>query len=182
MDIQEQKRNIRKRIKYLKSEISNDQKLLLSKLIFSKLELNNNFIESESILAYWSMDDEVYTHSFIKKWSSKKNIYLPTVKGNDLEFRLFTKIDDLKKGSKFGIYEPIGPKLTNYKQIDFAIIPGIAFDNQNNRLGRGKAFYDRILNNIDAIKVGICFDFQIINTVPIESTDIKMDIIISSTP
>lgn len=58
------------------------------------------------------------------------------------------------------------------------IVPGIAFDLNNNRLGRGKAYYDKFLEKINTVKIGLCFDFQIVDKVPIESTDIKMDLVL----
>jgi 5-formyltetrahydrofolate cyclo-ligase len=58
-------------------------------------------------------------------------------------------------------------------------VPGIAFDRKMNRLGRGKGYYDRFLSKISAPKIGICFDFQLLDKIPAESTDIKMDYIVS---
>lgn len=59
------------------------------------------------------------------------------------------------------------------------IVPGVAFDNNNNRLGRGKAYYDKLLKESKSYKVGVCFDFQLIEEVPVDEYDIKMDLIIS---
>ena len=179
MNIQDEKNNIRRDIKNLKASIGFEEKANRSLFVFKKLEEDLDFIKSKNILAYWSMNDEVNTHSFVQKWANSKKIYLPAMIGNILEFRLFESINDLKKDPKYGIYEPVGEVLKNYDSIDYAIIPGIAFDNKNNRLGRGKAFYDRILSSISAKKVGVCFSFQLINSVPVEDTDIKMDLVIS---
>ena len=59
------------------------------------------------------------------------------------------------------------------------IVPGVAFDLQHNRLGRGRGFYDRLLSSLSAPKVGICFDFQLIDSVPTESFDRLMDSVVS---
>ena len=59
------------------------------------------------------------------------------------------------------------------------IVPGVAFDLQHNRLGRGRGFYDRLLSSLSAPKVGICFDFQLIDTVPTEPFDRLMDSVVS---
>ena len=181
MKIQDQKKIIRKEIRKLKKDLSLEEKMLLSELVLKNVEKDISFINSKTILAYWSMKDEVNTHSFIIKWSKSKDIYLPVVIGNDLGFRKYSDESELKKDSKFGIYEPLGAKLNDYSLIDYAIIPGVAFDSNNNRLGRGRAFYDKILNSINAIKVGICFNFQFIESVPTEPTDIKMDRVINET-
>ena len=90
----------------------------------------------------------------------------------------YNKNASLNKGA-FNIMEPYGTPYTNYSEIDLAIIPGMAFDNNGNRLGRGKGYYDRLLEKMTSIyKIGICFPFQMVDNVPTECTDIKMNEII----
>ena len=55
----------------------------------------------------------------------------------------------------------------------------MAFDKSCNRLGRGKGYYDSLLKNTNAIKIGICYDFQLFESIPTEPHDIKMDIVIT---
>ena len=64
-------------------------------------------------------------------------------------------------------------------EIDLTIVPGVAFDRQHNRLGRGKGFYDRLLSTLDVPKIGICYDFQLKDQIPAEPFDRKMDLIIT---
>lgn len=118
------------------------------------------------------------THSFIEKWSKKKDIILPVVVGEELELRLYTGPQDLAIGA-YGIAEPTGEVFTDYKSIDLAVIPGVAFDMAGHRLGRGKGYYDKLLPRISAFKIGICFPFQLIEEVPAESFDICMNTIIT---
>lgn len=125
------------------------------------------------------MKDEVDTHTFVQKWSKKKRILLPVVVGDDLELRIYTGPEDMATGS-YGIEEPTGELFTDYATIDFIAVPGVAFDLKGNRLGRGKGYYDRLLPRIpSAYKAGICFPFQLVEEVPAESFDIRMDIIIT---
>jgi len=77
-----------------------------------------------------------------------------------------------------GISEPDLDKIFEGK-IDLVIVPGIAFDWQKNRLGRGKGYYDRFFETNQLLKIGVCFDFQLIETVPNSEHDICMDIIIT---
>ena len=128
---------------------------------------------------YHSMKDEVQTHAFIEKWSRSKKIILPVVTGDELELRVYTGPQDLAIGS-YGIAEPTGAPFTDYDTIDLAVIPGVAFDRYGHRLGRRQ----RILRPVDspqipAPKVGICFPFQLIEEVPAEAFDIRMDTIIA---
>ncbi len=130
-------------------------------------------------MAYWSMDDEVYTHDFILKWHNKKKIVLPVVKGNELELKSFSGLDNLIKGESYGIEEPSGDIFDQPEKIDLIIVSGIAFDKTNNRLGRGKAYYDKLLKSTKANKIGVCFDFQFLASIPVDKHDIKMDLVIS---
>ena len=109
----------------------------------------------------------------------EKRILLPVVVGDDLELRLYTGPEDLKPGA-YGIEEPTGELFTDYADIDFIVVPGVAFDRNGNRLGRGKGYYDRLLPRIpSAHKAGICFPFQLVEEVPAEPFDIRMDEIIT---
>lgn len=147
--------------------------------ILAALEAHPAFRAAETVLLYHSLNDEVDTHDFIRKWSKKKQILLPIVVGNELELRLYTGPEDMQIGS-YGIEEPMGETYTDYESIDFIVVPGVAFDRKGNRLGRGKGYYDRLLPHIpSAYKAGICFPFQLVEEVPAEPHDIRMDIIIT---
>ena len=130
-------------------------------------------------MLYHSLKDEVDTHEFIRKWSRLKRILLPVVVGDDLELRVYTGPDDLAIGA-YGIEEPTGSRFTDYAAIGFIAVPGVAFDRNGNRLGRGKGYYDRLLPRIPAAyKAGICFPYQLVEEVPAEPFDIRMDEIIT---
>ncbi len=146
--------------------------------ILAALEAHPAFRAANTILLYYSLQDEVDTHEFVQKWSCEKQILLPVVVGDDLEIRIYTGPEDLATGT-YGIEEPTGELFTDYAAIDFIAVPGVAFDRNGNRLGRGKGYYDRLLPRIpQAYKVGICFTFQIVEEVPAEPFDIRMDEII----
>ena len=87
----------------------------------------------------------------------------------------------MQKGA-FGIWEPKpdGEEAVE-GAIDLIIVPGVAFDRQCHRLGRGRGFYDRLLSSLDVPKVGICFDFQLVPSVPVESFDYPMDHVVTET-
>ncbi len=79
----------------------------------------------------------------------------------------------------YGIEEPTEGKFNNLKDIDLAIIPGVAFDRRGNRLGRGKGYYDRLLPFlVGTYKLGICFPYQLLESVPTEDFDIRMNEVI----
>lgn len=85
----------------------------------------------------------------------------------------------------YGIMEPEGPAFTAYDDIDLIIIPGVAFDVKHNRLGRGKGYYDRFLQQMQqmrqthAYKIGVCFSHQLVDSIPVTAYDIPMDEVVS---
>lgn len=150
----------------------------LSRQILALLEKDASFVGAHTVLMYYSLGDEVQTHDFVDRWSKSKRILLPVVEGDDLELRVYEGRDELKEGA-FHIDEPTGAIFTHYDDIDLVIVPGVAFDKEGNRLGRGKGYYDRLLPRIKARKIGICFPFQKVDKVPVEPYDIKMNAIIT---
>lgn len=177
--IDTEKKSLRKKIKALKSKISFEEKKLLSRNILLKLEQNKDFINANTVMLYWSMKDEVFTHDFVIKWAEKKKIILPSVDGENLILKEFTGIKNLIAGDMYDIPEPNGKIFENRNDIDLIIVPGVAFDKNNNRMGRGKAYYDKLLKTTKAKKIGVCFNFQLFDNIPHDKYDIKMDLVIS---
>ena len=175
----EQKKRIRKEISILKKQMSEMQRRQLSIQLQKSLECHPRFKAAKTILLYSALPDEPETQSLINRWYGKKIILLPVVVGEELVLKVYEGEEMMKTGA-FGIKEPQGKDFEDYRSIDLAIIPGVAFDNALNRLGRGRGYYDRLLAHPDfkAYKLGVCFPFQIVLQVPAEPHDFKMDEII----
>ena len=168
------KKKLRKEIALEKKKHEAAELKQKSVRLLSALEQSARFQSAKTILLYYSLPDEDYTHDFIGKWCTTKNILLPVVTGDDLELREYTGPDNLHLGA-FHIEEPKGEPFTDYRQIDLAIIPGVAFDTHGHRLGRGRGYYDRLLSKLSTYNIGICFSFQVCKEVPIEPFDKTMD-------
>jgi len=173
------KHQIREKIRSKKLHINDKEKEIQSAAVFEKIESLSEFQAAHNILIYWSMPDELPTHSFIIKWSKNKQMLLPVVKGDDMLIKPFSSKEELKIGS-LGIWEPDVQK-EYLHSIDLVIVPGMAFDKNKSRLGRGKGYYDKYFMNKNIIKIGVCFDFQLLDKVPTAAFDIKMDKVITST-
>lgn len=180
-DIYEQKKQIRREVRSRKAAQSIDAYYEASQSIASKIELLPEFQQAKTVLAYWSMAGEVFTHDFVKKWAKSKQMLLPVVEGDVMVIKEFNPEIPLVSGSMKGLLEPDGQLFTDIHKIDFIIVPGIAFDKENNRLGRGKAYYDKFLKHTNAFKSGICFGFQFFDEIPTDAFDIKMDEVITET-
>ena len=171
------KKELRSYIKTLKKQHSKESLLEQSKLILNKLENNKSFIEAKTVMLYSSLPDEVYTHDFLEKWRNEKKIILPTVVGDDIIPVELSKDTEFAIGD-FNILEPQNNEYTG--DYDLIVVPGVAFDKNGNRIGRGKGYYDRFLcKHLNVNRIGICFDFQLVEEVPTEDNDIKMNEVIS---
>lgn len=170
---------LRKTVREKLRLISLDERKLRSEQLFSQIEELPVFKDAMHVFIFWSMADEIDTHWFIEKWAGRKNIYLPVVTENDLELRLFETEALMKRDSLFGIFEPQGVVLKNESSVTLALVPALAFDRHNARLGRGKGFYDRVLPRlVNAYRIGIGFREQWVDAVPCEPHDMKMDRVI----
>lgn len=171
------KNSLRQYIRQEKKKRTKEQLLLQSENILRQLENDEHFQSAHNVMLYASLPDEVQTLDFLEKWRREKNIILPVVDGDDI---IPTALEDgisLEKGS-FNIPEPQNNPYT--KGFDLIVIPGMAFDRQGNRLGRGKGYYDRFLAaHQDVYTIGICFDFQLIETIPSEPHDRKVNKVIT---
>lgn len=164
----------------LKRQLSPEEKLRRSEGIMARVERLPEFREAKVVLLYWSMADEVQTHTFVERWYREKVLLLPCVDGDDLRLRQYTGPECLVAGEQFGIGEPTGPEYKELEKVELIIVPGVAFDRRNNRMGRGRGFYDRLLKSTpNAKKIGVAYDFQMLDEIPVEEHDVKMDEVLS---
>lgn len=175
-----EKTEIRKIVRGLKKEVPLEEKKRRSMPIMERVSTLPAFEQAKTVLLYWSMDDEVYTHEFVRQWYERKRILLPCVDGDDLLLRQYTGPESMQPGPQFGIPEPTGEVFTELEKVEMIVVPGVAFDRKNNRMGRGRGFYDRLLKSTpNAVKVGVAFDFQIFDSIPVEIFDVPMDFVVT---
>lgn len=171
---------IREIIKKKREALDPIEKENLDKVIVAKINLNSQINKAETILVYISHKNEVDIIDYINHNISKKNIVLPRVNKNNLDLYAIETLDDLEVGA-FGIMEPkTSCKPIEPSNIDLAFIPGIAFDKKRHRIGFGKGFYDQLSKNLDCQKIGLAYDFQIVDEIPFESHDLPVDLIITN--
>ena len=152
----------------------------MSLTVIERLKANSRFSHARTLFIYSSLSDEVDTTTLLDSLAKcGKTVVLPkVVDAENMELRLYTGREDLAAGS-YGIMEPTGKLFTALHDIDVAVIPGMAFDRNGHRLGRGKGYYDRTLAQMpQTYKIGICFDFQLVDEVPSDCHDIIMDEVI----
>lgn len=164
-------------IRERKAEHSAESLLTMSEKIEQEV-LNRSCVRNASvILCYHALADEVNTDLLLSSLLKQgKTVLLPrVVSDTEMELRLYEGKDDVETGA-YGIMEPVGELFSDYASIDVAIIPGMAFDPEGNRLGRGKGYYDRLLPSlVNAYKIGVCFSFQKVESVCASPHDVRMD-------
>ena len=168
------KTKLRKELIQIRKSILNKKEL--SNIIMNKIINLDIYKEAKVIALYNSMVDEVDTSLLINESLKDKIVLLPKISYDKMIFIKVNKDTKYVKSS-LGVLEPIGDEYLG--EIDLIIVPGIAFDNNLNRLGFGMGYYDKYLNNKNIYKIGICFDEQIVNLVPTNDLDIKMDMVIT---
>ena len=174
------KSTLRKEIRNRKRQFTSQQLNELSFAAIQRLLVHPRLKVAKTIMLYYSLPDEVCTHTLVDSLLlSKKNVLLPRVTGEGtMELRRYTGPSDLAIGA-YDIMEPTGEPFTDYATIDLAVVPGMAFSPIGDRMGRGKGYYDRFLPLIpQAYKIGICFPFQMVDSLPTDEHDIRMDEVI----
>ncbi len=136
--------------------------------------------KANSILLYYPHKNEVDTTFIIEKLLNEgKEIILPKVVGFHIHPVKISDITSLKSGYA-GIKEPEGREYPLDK-VEIIVIPAIAFDIRGHRLGYGKGYYDRLLSKVNALKIGLAYDFQVLEKLPSEPHDIPVDLVITPT-
>ena len=173
-----EKKELRKKYKAIRRKIPNKDKK--SEIILNTLKTLPCWLESNIVALYRSLPDEVDTAKIISlAFSLGKRVCLPKTQKDKMEFFEISQNTGFVK-SALNIDEPLSEKLIEKDKIDLIIIPLIAADSENNRLGFGGGYYDRYLKDFGGTKLGICFKEQISREpLPIEEHDIKLDIIIT---
>ncbi len=175
------KAEIRADIQKYFSQYSSDQLKELSQQVQQRLLKNQELKKVKSIGLYAALKKEVYTEALFNLFTQQKvQVFFPRVKTKtELQWVKVQFIQDLQKGA-LGILEPkTGLSVEAINQIEALIIPGLAFDLQGQRLGKGFGYYDRALKNYSGLRIALAYDFQVFPEIPFEAHDEKMDIIIT---
>ncbi len=157
-------------------EVSEKSRLIEEKLF--SLECMKN---AKNICTFISSFKEPDTWGIIKRlWKTDCGVIVPIsdMTDNTLSLSYIDSETPLKKGA-YGILEPSEIKAANIDDIDIILVPGLAFDRSGGRMGFGKGYYDRLLCESDAKKIGLCYDFQVFDKIPSESHDVPMDFIVT---
>lgn len=179
MSITQRKQELRRMMRNEAKKLNSLEMRRMADNVFSRVELLDEFKQASVIACYWSMPDELPTHTWLKKWAAEKQIVLPVTEDGKMFFRTYVPSEEMNKG-ELNYLEPQEGDIVNPNEIDLMLVPGVAFDAKGGRLGRGRAYYDSYLSNSRAYKMGVCMAHQLIDEVPREKHDQLLDKVIWS--
>ena len=136
----------------------------------------------ESIAIYLSHRKEVMAQLLLAPLIERGvTVFVPIMRNDEMSFSRIGSLDELKDGAH-GISEPIKIDETDADRIRIFIVPGITFDKSGHRIGWGKGTYDKLFaKNIGSFRIGLCYDFQVVDAIPQEEHDEMVDMVITET-
>lgn len=174
------KKNLRKLLKEKRNFLKQENKNA-DEIIFSRLINHPAFKDAKNIFCYISYGSEISTLKLAEHiLSCGKTLTVPRCideNGNMTAVEV-SSLDSLKPGT-FNILEPTETAAFDKNEINLAIVPGLAFDENGYRLGYGKGYYDRFLSDLNVKKIGICHKELLLKNVPHNRFDVRMDEIIT---
>lgn len=181
-DLQIKKDEIRKQILEKRSNLSLEEVDKKSELIIENLApyLKN----AQNIMIFTDMKNEVRITKLIELYPEKNFFISKIVNSKNREMKINKYNENELVLHKFGYYESSSDDFYDEKILDIVIVPALAFDSSKNRIGFGGGYYDTFLNKVreknkNTLFIGVCYDFQMIEEVPIEGHDITLDLVIN---
>ncbi len=174
--IAQEKKTLRLELLQIRSKMDPKTKGIYDESICNNLKTLTLELNPAVVHAYIPMTGEINTTKYLS-WCLKQGIRVICPKvlpGRKLAHLELLSLDKVERGA-FDTVHPAGNKLF-HGEIDIVILPGLAFDKNLYRLGYGGGYYDRFLmDQKKAKKIGVLYPFQLIDQVPVESHDEKLD-------
>lgn len=171
------KSRLRKELLEKRKSLGTQEAEKRSEIIIAKLLQDKDYIKSKTVMFYVSKGNEVRTQELIKQAMKTKKVIVPKVTGKGLiccELKDFENMEF----SCFGILEPKEEITCDISEIDLIIVPGIVFDKSGHRIGYGNGYYDRLLKNARCKKIGLAYNFQLMDKISADAWDQRVDKVI----
>jgi len=151
---------------------------IVSQQIHKKLRKSRIFMDAEKIGVYYPIGSEILTQDILQEiLSTGKELFLPKVVGDEIEFRKITDFSCLEKGN-FDIMEPKDDcEIENH--LDLLLVPTVGISQDGVRLGYGHGFYDKFLSKNSIETISLVYEKQVIKKIPRSENDIIMNWILT---
>lgn len=179
MNAGERKKKLRRKFLRIRKNIPDEEYRKKSDLITKRLKDSQFYNSAGYIHCYISLNErkEVDTHGLLEELLPReKKVVVPVTdfESGTLTNRVLHSFEDLEP-NRWGVPEPPDGEEVEPQELDLVIVPMVAGDNQCNRLGYGKGFYDRFLSDVDCPKIGLLFECCLTDNLPVEDFDVKLD-------
>lgn len=175
------KKTARELVRMKKRQMTAEEIEEKSSRILDRLYQEPCFLNANTLYCYVSYNQEVMTKPILElALEAGKRVAVPKVLGKEMEFIYLNSLDELTSGYQ-GIEEPTGEEIASEKEV-LMILPGLAFDENGNRVGYGGGFYDRYLDKYKQThftKLAVAFDFQVMDCLEMEACDKQVDVILT---
>ena len=166
---------LRKRMRMVRDMV--DDHLMRSVQLWAKVAELGEYRRASSVMAFVGFNGEPDTDPLFARLTIEgKRLLLPRVEASGI---VPVDGDAPMVVSGFGVSEPTGPPVA-LDEIDFVIVPGLAFTRAGDRLGYGQGYYDRFLPTLSVPSVGVCFVNQLIDEMPLTERDVRVDMVVSA--
>ena len=178
------KQQLRQQMRTLLCKMTDQQRSDLSQKACKALVDTPEFQNANTIMAFLSMPYEIDTAPLILyAWQHSKTIAVPKISWQQRHM-IPVQINSLETGlatEASGLRNPVTGSPVPLGDIDLIVTPGLAFDTKGNRLGRGGSYYDRFFvhKEIRAVKCGLAFASQLVQTVPTFQHDLPVDMLVT---
>ncbi len=176
------KQTLREKFKILRKDLSKEEVRERSKMILENLHLLSDFFRADVVHTYISSkNNETDTHELIRVLLKQKKRVVVPISDKVSKVMKHSELFSLSElvGGAYGILEPRMYRPVPVEQIEVVIVPALAVDREGNRLGFGAGFYDRFLHDVHLPTIALAYDFQVIQQVPKESTDVPVSFIVT---
>jgi 5-formyltetrahydrofolate cyclo-ligase len=183
--IREAKRTLREQVRAEMRKIPSGRRATASAQARALLEAQTAWERAKSVMLFAPLPEELDVWPLLTAaLAGGKRVALPRFVTPTQGYEAYEVLDpatDLETG-RFGIREP-GARCARFasERLDLILVPGVAFDLQGRRLGRGKGYYDQLLAALLGTKCGVAFDEQIVSEIPVEPHDAPLDCILTPT-
>ncbi len=177
------KQTYRQRAKDAVRALGEEERQNLSKIACAHAATLGAYRQAGTILAYQPIRGECSPMPLVAlaRREGKRVAFPLCVENRGLALYLARCEEDFLQGA-YGIREPNPARCGHIMpdEIDFALIPGLAFDRACNRLGRGAGYYDRLLENFHGAKAGLAYSCQLFPCIPAGEWDVRMDFVVTN--
>ena len=159
----------------------------MSRRVMTQLMTLPEMKTCSTIMTYVDFGKEVRTVPLISDlFNQRKKIIVPFCEDGEIQLFRLKNLHELAPGY-FGILEPkielrrYSDRQVQLQELSLILVPGVAFDPQGGRLGRGHGIYDRFLKKIpeNVLKIGLAFDWQLFDVIPMSEHDHNIDIVVT---